>query len=145
VTGLFVFIWSLRKRLFDDNPAAANVIFLEGEIGKVEEPAATQAQHAALQRAVTASHAPMPDPGRDVRMRAELADRVLADRSTSYVTFVFLSCAVVWLIFASTAGLISSIKLHQPDFLTGQAWLTFGRLRTLHLNAVAYGWAPMAA
>ena len=25
-----------------------------------------------------------------------------------------------------------------------QAWLTFGRIRTIHLNAVAYGWAPMA-
>src|SRR3546814_11313388 len=24
------------------------------------------------------------------------------------------------------------------------AWLSFGRLRTLHLNLVAYGWAPMA-
>src|SRR3546814_9559213 len=34
VTGLFVFIWSLRKHLFDDNPAAANVIFTEGEIGR---------------------------------------------------------------------------------------------------------------
>ncbi|MEO6960038.1 MAG: cbb3-type cytochrome c oxidase subunit I, partial [Burkholderiaceae bacterium] len=43
------------------------------------------------------------------------------------------------------AGLISSIKLHSPDFLTSQAWLTFGRLRTLHLNSVAYGWAPMSA
>src|SRR3546814_17616425 len=78
-------------------------------------------------------------------MAQELAERVQADRSTAYVTFVFLACAVVWLIFASSAGLISSIKLHQPDFLTEYAWLTFGRIRTLHMNAVAYGWPPMAA
>src|SRR3546814_9176228 len=78
-------------------------------------------------------------------MAQELAEGVQADRSTAYGTFVFLACAVVWLIFASSAGLISSIKLHQPDFLTEYAWLTFGRIRTLHLNAVAYGWAPMAA
>ncbi|HWK72495.1 MAG TPA: cbb3-type cytochrome c oxidase subunit I [Burkholderiaceae bacterium] len=145
VTGLFVFIWSLRHHLFDDNPAAANVIFSEGEIGKIEEPAATADQHRALQEAVDATHAPAADAARDARMAVELVQRVQADRSTAYVTFVFLACAVVWLIFASTAGLISSIKLHQPDFLTDYAWLTFGRIRTLHLNAVAYGWAPMAA
>ncbi len=145
VTGLFVFIWSLRKHLFDDNPAAANVIFSEGEIGRIEEPAATGAQQRALQRAVDATHAPLPAPVNEARLAAELAERVQADKSTAYVTFVFLACAVVWLIIASSAGLISSIKLHQPDFLTDYAWLTFGRIRTLHLNAVAYGWAPMAA
>src|SRR5690606_25326678 len=147
VTGLFIFIWSLRKHLFDDNPAAATVIFTEGEIGTVEEPAATAMQHRALQNAVDSTHAPpgIHDPARDSRMHAELIARVHADQSTAYVTFVFLACAVVWLIFASTAGLISSIKLHEPDFLTQYAWMTFGRMRTLHLNAVAYGWAPMAA
>ena len=57
---------------------------------------------------------------------------------------VLFCCAVFWLLLASTAGLTASIKLHEPDWLTQQAWLTFGRIRTLHLNAVAYGWAPMA-
>src|SRR3546814_11951754 len=88
---------------------------------------------------------PAADPARAARIQAELQERVQADKSTAFVTFVFLSCAIVWLVFASFAGLISSIKLHQPDFLTQYAWLTFGRIRTLHLNAVAYGWAPMAA
>ena len=146
VTGLFVFIWSLRKNLFDENPAAANVIFSEGEIGQVEEPSATPEQRRALQSTVTASSpAAVNDPEKAAILELELAERLEADRSTSFVTFVFLSCAIVWLIFASSAGLISSIKLHNPDFLTSQAWLTFGRLRTLHLNSVAYGWAPMAA
>ncbi|NYT35739.1 hypothetical protein ERD78_02555 [Allopusillimonas soli] len=145
VTGLFVFIWSLRHHLFDDNPEAANVIFNEGEIGRIEEPSATPAQQAALQKTVDATHAPIGDVASDARAKAELAARVQADQSTTWVTFVFLSCAIVWLIFASTAGLVSSIKLHEPDFLTQYAWMTFGRMRTLHLNAVAYGWAPMAA
>jgi cytochrome c oxidase cbb3-type subunit 1 len=145
VTGLFIFIWSLREHLFDDNPAAANVIFSEGEIGKVEEPAATAAQRRALQASVDSTHPPIVDPTREARMQAELKDRVEADKSTAFVVFAFLSCAVVWLIFASTAGLLSSIKLHEPDFLTTYAWMTFGRMRTLHLNSVAYGWAPMAA
>ena len=144
VTGLFIFIWSLRKNLFDDNPAAARVIFSEGEIGRVEEPALTPGQLQSLQDTVGAHKMP-DDPAKVARMQAELASRIQADRSTSLITFVFLSCAIVWLVFASTAGLISSIKLHQPDFLTSQAWMTFGRMRTLHLNAVAYGWCPMAA
>lgn len=144
VTGLFVFIWSLRRHLFDADPAAAKVIFSEGEIGKVEEPAATPAQHQALQNAVVQAH-DAPAPVDAATQARELAERIRADRSTAYVAFVFLSCAVAWLILASAAGLISSIKLHQPDFLTAHAWLTFGRIRTLHLNMVAYGWAPMAA
>src|SRR3546814_19753515 len=82
VTGLFVFIWSLRKNLFDDNPAAANVIFTEGEIGKVEEHAATQAQYSALQHAGAASQTPVRNQEHEARIKAELAARVLADGSS---------------------------------------------------------------
>ena len=145
VTGLFVFIWSLRHHLFDDNPAAANVIFSEGEIGQIEDPSATAAQRSALQRTVDATHHPITVATDEAAARKELRDRVQADQSSAGVVFVFLSCAIVWLIFASLAGVLSSYKLHEPDFLTQYAWLTFGRTRTLHLNAVAYGWAPMAA
>jgi cytochrome c oxidase cbb3-type subunit 1 len=145
VTGLFIFIWSLKKKLFDDNPAAANVIFLDGEIGQVEECAATPAQRARLQHIVDKSAGDITNATKVAGSKMELEERILADRSTALVTFVFLSCAVTWLVVASVAGLTSSIKLHEPDWLTSQAWLTFGRIRTLHLNAVAYGWAPMAA
>jgi len=145
VTGLFVFIWSLRHKLFDEDPAAAKVIFSEGEIGTIEEPAATAAQKTALQRTMDETEAEVDEAFSRERQAIELKARVEADKSSAYVTFVFLSCSVVWLVLASLAGLISSYKLHQPDFLTEYAWLTFGRIRTLHLNAVAYGWAPMAA
>jgi cytochrome c oxidase cbb3-type subunit 1 len=146
ITGLFVFIWSLRKRLFDQNPAGARVIFSEGEIGRIEDPAASDEQRADLQ-AVLHGKDPYPtlDATQQAALSAELEERIEADKSTAFVAFVFLSCAVVWLLVASAGGLISSIKLHEPDWLTGYAWLTFGRIRTIHLNAVAYGWAPMAA
>src|SRR5690606_7473357 len=142
VTGLFVFIWSLRRNFFDDSTAAAKEIYSQGENRQVDDPSSTHEQHLALQKEMgeTAISA---DAHRTLSV--ELAERVEADRSSAYVTFMFLSCAIVWLIVASTAGLISSIKLHEPDFLTQYAWMTFGRMRTLHLNAVAYGWAPMAA
>ncbi|MGX5659688.1 cbb3-type cytochrome c oxidase subunit I [Castellaniella ginsengisoli] len=145
VTGLGVFIWSLRRNMFDENPEAASVIFSTGEIGHVEDPSATPEQRAGLQQVVTDGGKAVVDASLAGTLKNELADRLEADQSTAYVTFTFLCCAIVWLVLASTFGLISSIKLHNPEFLTEYAWLTFGRTRTLHLNMVAYGWCPMAA
>ena len=145
VTGLLVFIWSLRKRMFDPDSAAAHVIFSTGELGHGEEPAANAAQRAGLARPVPGEVKPVLNAEQHAEQQQELAERIEADRSSALVTFVFLACAMVWLIVASLAGLTSSIKLHEPDWLVQQAWLTFGRIRTIHLNAVAYGWAPMAA
>jgi cytochrome c oxidase cbb3-type subunit 1 len=122
IAGLFAFIWSLRKGLFETNPSGARVIFLDGEIGRQDGEALA---------APLAADA------------VEVAARDRADRSSALPAFVLIGSAVVWLIVASLAGLLSSIKLHSPDFLTEYAWLTFGRLRTMHLNAVAYGWAPL--
>ncbi|NGZ87163.1 cbb3-type cytochrome c oxidase subunit I [Duganella aceris] len=145
ITGLFIFIWSLRKRLFDTSSAAATLIFSPGEIGRGEEPSATPAQLAGLAKRVPSdTHATL-TAEQEAELARELALRTDADKSTAFVSFVFLSCAVVWLIVGSLAGLTSSIKLHEPDWLVSQAWLTFGRLRTIHLNIVAYGWAPMSA
>ena len=47
--------------------------------------------------------------------------------------------SVLWLVVASVFGLVASIKLHVPDWLVQDAWLTIGRIRPAHLNAVAYG------
>ncbi len=138
VSALLFFIWSLRKGVLDPDPAAAKVIFSKGEIGRVEEPAVTAASERELQRSVAAAVPAEADAD-------ELQARLEADRSASRPAFVLLGFAVLWLLVASFAGLTSSIKLHEPDWLTQYAWLTFGRIRTLHLNAVAYGWAPMAA
>ncbi|MBB6083749.1 cytochrome c oxidase cbb3-type subunit 1 [Castellaniella defragrans] len=131
--------------MFDNNPEAAGVIFSTGEIGHVEDPSATPEQRAGLQKVVTDGGKAVVDPSLADKLKKELVDRLEADQSTAYVTFTFLCCAIVWLVLASTFGLISSIKLHNPEFLTQYAWLTFGRTRTLHLNMVAYGWCPMAA
>ena len=47
--ALLVFIWSQRKGLFDRSSRGAEVIFASGEIGRVEEPAATLAARGSLQ------------------------------------------------------------------------------------------------
>jgi cytochrome c oxidase cbb3-type subunit 1 len=144
IVGLFAFIWSLRKGLFDSEAGGARTIFSPGEVGQPEEPTASAAQQRSLQ-AVAAVHS---QPERDMGLGTgitpgEAAAREQADRSSAFPAFVLLGSAVVWLIVASAAGLLSSLKLHWPDLLTEQAWLSFGRLRTLHLNAVAFGWAPL--
>jgi cytochrome c oxidase cbb3-type subunit 1 len=74
----------------------------------------------------------------------DLAIRLRADESSATVVLVMCSIAVGWLIVASIFGDIASIKLHAPDFLTRQPWLTFGRVRTAHLHAANYGWATGA-
>jgi cytochrome c oxidase cbb3-type subunit 1 len=73
-----------------------------------------------------------------------IAERVEADRSTRRPVQLFFASAVVWLIVGSVAGLIASLKFQFPDWLAGSAAWTFGRMRTVHLNAVAYGWTSMA-
>src|SRR5690606_9066306 len=145
VTGLGIFIWSLRGNMVDEHPEAASVIFSAGEIGRVEDPSATSTQRAGLQKVMVEGGKVAIDHSLETRLQQELRDRIVADQSTAYVCFVFLTCAIVWLILASAFGLISSVKLHDPGFLSQYAWLTFGRTRTLHLNIVAYGWCPMAA
>jgi cytochrome c oxidase cbb3-type subunit 1 len=138
IMGLFVFIWSLRQGLLVENPAAASVIFARGEVGRVDDPALADAGQRTLQQAAAPGAVHAPDEG-------ELSDRIAADRSTAFPVFMFIAFACFWLLLGSFAGLTSSIKLHQPDWLTDQAWLTFGRIRTVHLTAVLYGWITNAA
>ncbi|KGE66278.1 MULTISPECIES: cbb3-type cytochrome c oxidase subunit I [Pseudomonas] len=140
VVGLLVFIVSIRYGLLDGSQKAAEVIFAPEEIGRTEEPSVTGKQRSGLQTIASPTELPKPSPALD----SELTERAEADRSSSQLVFLFLCCAMVWLLVASLAGLTASLKLHMPDLLASQAWLTFGRIRTIHLNAVAYGWAPMA-
>jgi len=149
VIGLFVFIWTQRRGLFEQSLQAAEVIFAPGEIGTVEDPASADADVRRLQSLHatpgTIGTPDLPEPTDASTARSqELAARAIADASSAPLVFFFLCCAFTWLLVASAAGLTASIKLHEPDWLVNQAWLTFGRIRTIHLNAVAYGWAPMA-
>ncbi|MGE9295271.1 MAG: cbb3-type cytochrome c oxidase subunit I [Puniceicoccales bacterium] len=56
----------------------------------------------------------------------------------------FTTSALVWLIIGTIFAIIASFKMHTPDFLGNVEWLTFGRARSAHLNAMAYGWANNA-
>ncbi|MGH8804088.1 MAG: cbb3-type cytochrome c oxidase subunit I, partial [Polaromonas sp.] len=128
IIGLFVFIWSLRQGLLVENPAAASVIFARGEIGRVDDPALAGAAQDSMQQAATERGTQL-----HTADAAELQDRITSDSSTAFPVFMFIAFACMWLLVGSLAGLTSSIKLHEPDWLTSQAWLTFGRIRTVHL------------
>jgi cytochrome c oxidase cbb3-type subunit I len=140
VVALLFFIWTQRRGLLDDNAEGARVIFSAGEEGRVEDPSAPAQSAAALQGVTDAARGQ----GAAALTAHEVEQRAAADASSAPVVFFFLCCAFAWLLVASAAGLTASLKLHLPDWLTQQAWLSFGRIRTIHLNAVAYGWAPMA-
>ncbi|MEO7608530.1 MAG: cbb3-type cytochrome c oxidase subunit I [Saprospiraceae bacterium] len=55
----------------------------------------------------------------------------------------YLGCAVFWLIFGTTVGEYIGIKFVAPD-IDQISWLSFGRLRPVHTNAVFWGWASLA-
>jgi cytochrome c oxidase cbb3-type subunit 1 len=77
----------------------------------------------------------------DTVSRAELSE---IDASAKWPVIVFVLAALAWLLIGTVFALISSIKLHSPDFLGNYEWLTFGRARTAHLNSVVYGWSTNA-
>jgi len=89
---------------------------------------------------LTASLNPASSP--DLAKRAELS---AIDASTRAPALYFFGSSVLWLLVGTLFALIASYKLHTPEFLGDVEWLTFGRARTLHLNAVIYGWASNAS
>jgi cytochrome c oxidase cbb3-type subunit 1 len=55
----------------------------------------------------------------------------------------FLGSSVFWLLFGTSVGEYVGVKFVAPD-VDAIAWLSFGRLRPVHTNAVFWGWASMA-
>ncbi|PYM19499.1 MAG: cytochrome oxidase [Candidatus Rokuibacteriota bacterium] len=51
----------------------------------------------------------------------------------------WLGWGLAWLLIFPTIGALVSLKFTDPDFLGDTAWLTFGRLRPVHVNGVVWG------
>jgi len=137
--ALFIFIASMARGLFGTGNQAAGQIFEPHELGRVEDPVLDAAAASRMQQAVNPGAG-----GTDPAWDAELAERQRIDHSSAGPALLCLTLAIVWLFWGSVAGLMSSIKLHAPDWLVEQAWLTFGRIRPAHLNIVGYGWCSFA-
>ena len=142
LVALLLFIASMSRGLFGRESVAATMIFAPGEQGRVEDPSLSGVALARLQSAVDAS----PSEAKQQKVDTDLAlqQRAEADRSSAGVALLCIVFALLWLLVGSALGLVASLKMHLPDWLTSQAWMTFGRMRAAHLNIVAYGWSSMA-
>lgn len=140
--ALGLFILSMANGLFGSGVAASRVIFGQQEVGLAEEPAESGAGQRELQDVMnhtghTGEFSVLTD--------VEAEERRAQDASGRLPVLLCVGFAVAWLVLASLFGLLASVKLHWPDLLSTPAWLTFGRIRPAHLNAVAYGWCSLAA
>jgi cytochrome c oxidase cbb3-type subunit 1 len=76
---------------------------------------------------------------------AEQFERARIDASTRVPVLMFYASAMVWLLIGTLLAGFVSFKLHQPDWLSDVSYLTWGRLRPVHMNVMVYGWASMSA
>src|SRR3984893_4005114 len=76
---------------------------------------------------------------------AEQLERAIIDASTRVPVLMFYASAMVWLLFGTLLAGFVSFKLHSPDWFSNVSFLTWGRLRPVHMNVMIYGWASMVA
>ncbi|MFL6584137.1 MAG: cbb3-type cytochrome c oxidase subunit I [Chthoniobacterales bacterium] len=74
----------------------------------------------------------------------ERVERALIDASTRVPVLMFYSSAVIWLLIGTLLGAFVSFRMHTPDWLSNVSYLTWGRIRPVHMNVMVYGWASMA-
>ncbi|MGZ5503457.1 MAG: cbb3-type cytochrome c oxidase subunit I [Chthoniobacterales bacterium] len=74
----------------------------------------------------------------------EQVERALIDASTRVPVLMFYSSAIFWLLVGTLLAGLTSWKMHAPDLLGDVSFLTWGRVRPAHMNAMVYGWAMMA-
>jgi cytochrome c oxidase cbb3-type subunit 1 len=119
-------IWAIARRQFALSASDANTIFEPGETGAPDDPTAFG----------------RPQPGSAAHRFDAIRERI--DVSGRRTVLLMAAVAAFWLVLGSVFGVIASLKLHLPDWLADYAPLTFGRVRTMHLNLVAYGWLSVA-
>lgn len=73
----------------------------------------------------------------DVAVRAELSE---IDASIRTSSVFFTVSAIFWLLIGTVFAVIAAYKAHEPSFMGGTEFTTFGRMRSAHLNAMALGW-----
>lgn len=72
---------------------------------------------------------------------APLLDRFSYDDA---IVRKFLFATVIWGVVGMLVGLVIALQLANPVFNLGTSWLSFGRLRPLHTNAVIFAFAGNA-
>lgn len=77
-----------------------------------------------------------------VALKKKALKRPNIDPTLSKLILWYLGCATFWLLFGTTVGEYLGIKFVAPD-ADHLSWLSFGRLRPVHTNAVFWGWASL--
>lgn len=117
--AVIALIWAISTQQFRITESDARTVFEDDdEAGKLDDPTSPYSDRRVIQ---------------DPRLT----------RDWHRLLIVMFVTATIWLVFGSVFGVIASLKLHLPDWLTGSAPLTFGRMRTLHLNSVIYGFLSL--
>ncbi|MEC3878606.1 cbb3-type cytochrome c oxidase subunit I [Parapedobacter sp. 10938] len=78
-----------------------------------------------------------------VAVKKKAQRRPNIDPQLSKLIVWYLVAATFWLLFGTTVGQYLGIKFVAPD-ADQVSWLSFGRLRPVHTNAVFWGWASLA-
>jgi len=78
-----------------------------------------------------------------VSVKKKAVQRPNVDLALSKMVTWYLISATFWLLFGTTVGEYVGVKFIAPD-IDAVSWLSFGRLRPVHTNAVFWGWASIA-
>ena len=77
-----------------------------------------------------------------VAQKKKALKRPNIDPALAKLILWYLGTAAFWLLFGTTVGEYLGIKFVAPD-ADHVSWLSFGRLRPVHTNAVFWGWASL--
>ncbi|MBW8684535.1 cbb3-type cytochrome c oxidase subunit I [Chitinophaga sp. B61] len=77
-----------------------------------------------------------------VAQKQRAGRRPPVDPALSNLVMWYIGCAAFWLVVGTTVGEYVGIKFVSPD-VDHVSWLSFGRLRPVHTNAVFWGWASL--
>ena len=77
-----------------------------------------------------------------VSLKKRAVKRPPIDPALAKLILWFLGTAAFWLVFGTTVGEYLGIKFVAPD-VDQLSFLSFGRLRPVHTNAVFWGWASL--
>jgi cytochrome c oxidase cbb3-type subunit I len=124
--ALTFLIWAIANRQLSFDQSHADTIFVTGEIGTPDDP--------------NMAGGDLPAEGANHFDTA----RAGIDQVSQFPVLVLLTRAIFWLVLGSIFGRLASLKLHWPDLASDSAALTFGRVRTVHLNVVIFGWLSLA-
>lgn len=78
-----------------------------------------------------------------VEQKKNAVKRPKVDPQLTKMVLWYLGCATFWLVLGTSVGEYLGIKFVAPD-ADALPWLSFGRLRPVHTNAVFWGWCSLA-